>query len=133
SSTHPDGHVGATGPAGKQLTYKGPTATDSADGLVPVFCNPPPGSTFPLGHTIVDCKAMDSHGNFADSFFDVFVEDLTAPVVKTRANVVVEARRPAGSAVSYTPPTARDRVDGPLPASCSPAPRATFPGGHATG
>ena len=52
------------------------TATDNCPGSVTVVCNPPSGSTFPLGITTVICVATDSCGNTASCTFSV---DVHAP------------------------------------------------------
>ncbi len=49
-------------------------ANDLVDGPVPVTCSPASGSVFPIGATIVNCSAMDSHGNNASAHFTVFVQ-----------------------------------------------------------
>jgi len=50
-----------------------PTATDVCDGNVPVVCDPPSGSVFPVGTTTVDCTATDDCGNSAQCAFEVTV------------------------------------------------------------
>jgi hypothetical protein len=70
--------VEATGPNGAVVLYSA-TATDLVDGNVPVSCAPPPGSTFVLGVTFVNCSATDAHGNTATGLFDVHVVDTTPP------------------------------------------------------
>jgi large repetitive protein len=49
------------------------SATDIVDGSVAVTCNPPSGSTFPVGTTTVNCSASDTRGNTATGSFDVTV------------------------------------------------------------
>jgi uncharacterized protein len=72
--------VEASGPAGTNVSYT-VSATDNVDGDVPVSCEPPSGSTFALGSTIVNCSASDSHGNVAHGSFTVTVVDTIAPVI----------------------------------------------------
>ncbi len=43
----------ATGPSGAVVLFPTPTATDICDGVVPVTCALPSGSTFPIGTTLV--------------------------------------------------------------------------------
>jgi hypothetical protein len=62
----------ATSPAGAVVTYSA-SATDAIDGPVPVTCDPPSGSTFPIGTTTVTCTATDSSGNTATATFQVVV------------------------------------------------------------
>jgi predicted extracellular nuclease len=52
------------------LSYTYPAATDNCPGVV-VTCNPPTGSTFPLGTTSVNCTAADTSGNTTACSFQV--------------------------------------------------------------
>lgn len=49
-------------------------------GPVSVTCTPPPGATFPLGRTVVDCNAVDGSGNACGCGFTVSVRDTRPPV-----------------------------------------------------
>ncbi|MBI3414496.1 MAG: DUF5011 domain-containing protein [Verrucomicrobia bacterium] len=49
-------------------------------GSVTVVCNPPSGSSFPVGTNVVNCTATDSAGNTATCSFNVVVNDTEAPV-----------------------------------------------------
>lgn len=49
------------------------SATDLVDGGVAVTCNPPSGSTFPVGTSTVNCTAADTRGNTANGSFSVTV------------------------------------------------------------
>jgi hypothetical protein len=53
----------ATGNSSTVVNYAVPTAYDLVDGAVPVTCTPPPGSSFSVGTTQVNCEAYDSHHN----------------------------------------------------------------------
>ena len=55
-----------------RVTYN-VTASDGADGQVPVTCDPRSGSRFPIGRTIVRCSATDSSGNTANASFRIIV------------------------------------------------------------
>ncbi len=57
------------------------TATDNCCGDVEVVCNPPSGSSFPLGETTVNCIATDDAGNESKCSFKVTVVDNEAPVI----------------------------------------------------
>jgi HYR domain len=58
------------------------TATDIVDGAITPDCQPPSGSTFPIGTTEVVCTATDSSFNVAvGSFFVTVLADTTPPVV----------------------------------------------------
>ncbi len=71
----------APGNMGVVVTYPNPVVTDNCPlGPNPFVCNPPSGSTFPLGNTTVTCTATDTSGNmstctFVVTTFDVCLED----------------------------------------------------------
>jgi hypothetical protein len=75
--------VEANGPSGSTVNYTPPTASDDTDGPRPVSCTPQPGSTFPLGSTLVTCTATDLTGNQGQASFTVTVHDTTAPTLVT--------------------------------------------------
>jgi len=56
------------------------TATDDC-GPVAVVCNPPSGSIFPVGTTVVTCKATDSANQTTQCAFNVTVKDIEPPVL----------------------------------------------------
>ena len=51
------------------------SAHDLVDGQVLLTCNPPSGSTFAEGTTLVQCSASDMRGNSASGSFNVTVEE----------------------------------------------------------
>ena len=55
-----------------RVTYK-VTASDNADGQVPVTCKPRSGSRFPIGRTVVRCSGTDSSANTGSASFRVTV------------------------------------------------------------
>lgn len=61
---------------GAIVTYANPKATDNHDGSVPVSCDWPSGSKFPIGLTVVNCSANDAAGNRASAHFSVTVDPL---------------------------------------------------------
>jgi hypothetical protein len=70
------------------VTFPPPTATDNCPGVV-VVCNPPSGSTIPVGVTTVTCTATDAVGNtatcsFTTSVFNACIQDDSNP-----ANVIL--------------------------------------------
>ena len=109
------------------------TATDAVDGTFPAVCAPASGAIFPVGSTTVNCHATDAHGNTSNGSFSITVTltDTTPPVVTTPADITREAASGSGTVVSFTS-SALDNLDGPLPATCTPAPGATFPLGATT-
>jgi hypothetical protein len=70
--------VATTSAAGAVVTY-----TSSATGgcaPVAVNCNPPSGSTFPIGTTVVTCTASDACGQVVNCEFTVTVVNLTLTI-----------------------------------------------------
>jgi hypothetical protein len=61
------------GETGSVVEYE-VTATDDCGDPVTVACEPPSGSVFPLGATIVNCTATDSSSNQSTCTFTVTVE-----------------------------------------------------------
>ena len=78
----------ATGPDGRAVVeYDSVSYSDAVDGqdipLDPTTdCNPPSGSVFPLGDTIVTCTATDGAGNIGTAMFTITVRD-NDPVVNS--------------------------------------------------
>ena len=60
------------------VNYDAPEASDIADPLLHVSCNPPSGSTFALGENTVTCTVSDNTGNTASVEFTVTVS-LSSP------------------------------------------------------
>ncbi|HSK16581.1 MAG TPA: HYR domain-containing protein [Gaiellaceae bacterium] len=58
----PDVLASQESPAGAVVDYALPTAQDVADPAPVVSCSPAPGSTFPVGETVVTCVATDAAG-----------------------------------------------------------------------
>ena len=98
----------ATASGGAIVTYNLPDATDNASATVTIDCQPPTGSIFPVGMTTVTCTATDESGNSAQAFFEVIVQDTTAPVVTLNgANPITLS---AGTAYVEPGATATDNV-----------------------
>lgn len=57
---------------GTVAAFSTPTASDNCPGVMTV-CNPPGGSTFPVGTTTVTCTATDASGNTATTSFTVSI------------------------------------------------------------
>lgn len=119
------------------MTYTA-SAFDLVDGAVPVSCDMPSGSAFPIGATTnttttVTCTATDAHGNKASGSFTVTVKDTTPPAISNvPTDMTVQATGPAGVVVNYPLPMATDLVDGTDSVTCAPAPGSTFPIGATT-
>lgn len=103
---------------GAAVGYALPVAQDAADPSPAVVCDPPSGSTFPLGVTEVTCTATDAAGlTSAPTTFDVVVQAGPAPAVP--AIVADVPRLTNRSDASFrvdvdADVTAECRLDGPL-------------------
>ena len=125
--------VEATDPSGAVVTYTSPTATDLVDPHPTIIATLPSGSTFPLGTTTVTVTATDHSGNAASAQFTVNVQDTRPPVLSNvPANITVEATDPSGAVVTYTSPTATDRVDPHPTITTTPPSGGSFPLGSTT-
>ncbi|MFJ8579953.1 VWA domain-containing protein [Micromonospora sp. NPDC093277] len=69
-----DVQVAPTGPNGARVTYRA-SAVDGADRPLPVRCEPPSGSLFPIGQTVVTCTATDSAGRTGSDTALIVVAD----------------------------------------------------------
>lgn len=124
--------VEATGPAGAIATFTG-TATDNIDGVIALVCVPASGTTFALGINTVTCTATDNAGNSSSASFTVTIVDTTPPAFSgVPADITEEATGPSGAAVTFTPPTATDIVDGAVTVTCDYNSGDTFPLGTTT-
>jgi len=102
------------------------SATDNIDGPLTVTCDPPSGSTFPEGKTIVQCFAGDAHANVAVGEFEVKV--IVTPILHLPDNIVAEATSAAGAVVTFT--ATAEGADGPV--TCTPPSGSTFALGTTT-
>jgi uncharacterized protein len=83
--------VGASCPIATSgaVSYAYPTATENCAGGLAVTCNPPTGSTFPVGATAVNCTATDAAGNVAACSFQLNVFSLCMIDDSNSGNVVL--------------------------------------------
>jgi von Willebrand factor type A domain/HYR domain len=88
-----DRTVEATSPAGAVINYVA-TAVDNVDGPLTPTCNPPSGSLFPIGSTLVTCTATDAAGNTGSDTAIMTVVDTTPPITRC-----VETTNPSGKNV----------------------------------
>jgi hypothetical protein len=80
---------------------------DNVGGDISIDCTLPPGTTFPVGSTTVQCNATDAAGNTGTASFTVTVQDTTPPVLTVPGNMRVE-----GGGVITWEVTAQDNIDG---------------------
>jgi Ca2+-binding RTX toxin-like protein len=91
----------------------GTTVTqDDVGGDITISCDPPSGSTFPIGSTEVVCTATDEAGNTGTASFTVTVQDTTAPTLTVPEGITVEATSSTQRQQVTYRVTAQDNVDG---------------------
>ncbi|MCB0968266.1 MAG: ExeM/NucH family extracellular endonuclease [Ilumatobacter sp.] len=71
------------------VTYDLPVVSDNS-GDVDVVCEPPSGSTFPVGTTTVTCTATDGSGNTATTTFDIVVQSNAVTTTTTPTTIAPE-------------------------------------------
>ncbi|MCK4659752.1 MAG: HYR domain-containing protein, partial [Phycisphaerae bacterium] len=106
-----------------EATFGAATAMDNCDGALPATCDPPSGTVFPLGETVVTCSATDASGNTGQCTFTVEVIEITEPVVTCPVVGTLTAYTDADTCtavVTFADATATDNCDGVLPATCDP-------------
>lgn len=101
--------IEATSSAGAVVMYSA-SASDSGTGVGGSSFLPASGTTFAIGNTTVNATAIDLLGNQSNGSFIVNVRDTTAPVVQSRADVVVEATQNWGAIATYAAGSATDAV-----------------------
>ena len=114
---NPDIIAEATGPDGASVTFNTGDSEDEDGRPGSGGCSPAPGSTFPLGDTLVTCPS----GNFTIS-----VVDTTAPALDLPEDITTQ-----NTTVTFTA-TATDLVDGSVAVTCTPPSGSTFPLGTTT-
>ena len=125
----PDMTEEAQSVAGAVVAYTA-SATDFQGRPIPVECDAPSGSTFPLWPTLVSCTAR-SQGQTTTKTFTIAVVDRTAPAVTVPPDKRLQTRSPDGVRVNYST-SAADLVDGLVPVSCTPVSGSLFPSGTTT-
>jgi HYR domain len=110
--------VEAQGPSGATVTFSA-SARGRDNAALPVDCNPPSGTRFPLGQTTVTCTAQDRPDEIAIRRFRVTVVDRTAPKLVVPTDIRVRTKDRKGAAVTFRA-SAIDLVDGQVVPMCSP-------------
>jgi hypothetical protein len=99
-----------------------------------VTADPPSGSTFPVGDTLVTVTATDGSGNTSTHSFTVTVvlpQDTTSPVITSPEDITVEAISLAGAVVLFEI-SATDDVDPEPTVTADPLSGSVFPLGTTT-
>jgi hypothetical protein len=106
------------------VNYPSPTLNDNCPAPLSA-CNPPSGSSFPVGTTTVTCETGDGSSSTVTCTFTVTVESLVCLIVCSEDLFVPENPVGSGSAsVTYTEPTASGCPT--LTIICSPPSGSTF-------
>lgn len=116
---------------GTVVTFDNPTATDNCDSSVTVTCDPPSGSTFVVGHTVVTCSATDTAGNTGTCAFTVTVNDTQDPVITCPGNITRGSDANLCAAVVSFDATATDNCEG-VNVLCDPPSGSVFSLGQTT-
>lgn len=123
--------VEATTSRGAIVRYRA-TARDAVDGALNPTCSPASRTLLAIGRHTIRCSIADAAGNVTDEDFKATVFD-APPIVSVPADIREPYRPPKGRAgltrVTYAA-SARDRIDGDLPAACTPSSPARFPLGE---
>ncbi|HXU02606.1 MAG TPA: HYR domain-containing protein [Polyangia bacterium] len=118
--------VDAQGAFGARVTYAA-SAADVVDGGVAVSCAPDSGAVFPLGATVVTCRAVDRAGNQGVGHFRVTVVD-RSPATLHLSDMTVEADDATGARVIFAPAPSATSVAGlPVAIECLPSSGSLFP------
>jgi hypothetical protein len=114
------------------VTYNPPTVTDNCPNVGAPSCNPPSGSTFPVGATSVNCTAIDASNNVGVCSFTITVVDREPPKISCPANITavapVACPRISTAVVNYPAPVVTDNCPG-VTYTCSPSSGSVFPAG----
>lgn len=77
------------GQCSARVLFPPPVFFDNCDLVPAVVCDPPSGSRFPLGLTVVDCTATDTAGNVGHCSFNVTVNDVVPDLTYARSGSTV--------------------------------------------
>ena len=115
------------------VTYSLPTVNENCAPTPTPTCNPPSGSSFPVGTTTVNCSATDASTNTGSCNFTVTVTTNQAFTITCPANITTNPGPAQCSvAVSYPPPVVTGGCGGSGSATCSPPSGSFFPVGVTT-
>lgn len=107
------------------VNYPLPRVTDQTANLV---CLPPPGTSFPVGTTNIDCKATATSGNIARCAFEITVKSV--PPIICPADFSVQAAAGQSSVIVIYPPPIVNTPQSTV--VCSPPSGSSFPIGATT-
>jgi hypothetical protein len=92
------------------VNYALPMVSDNCPGVTIPVCNPPSGSIFLKGTTVVTCGVKDLSGIMSTCTFTVTVNDTQLPVITCPTDMILTAINPGDTTVigSYPSPTVSD-------------------------
>ena len=99
-------------------------ATDNCAGA-DVFCEPPNGSVFTVGETLVYCVALDASGNAQECAFTITVSDVEKPVISCPTDITLNTSAGRCDAIVSFTPSVTDNCPGSS-VVCLPASGARF-------
>lgn len=114
---------------GSVVNYPAPSVSDNCPGVGAPTCNPPSGTFFPVGNTMVACSVKDSSNNMGQCAFTINVKDVQPPTIMCPGNVTVVTPNPCdvGTVVNYPAPTVSDNCPNGLVVVCNPPSGSMFP------
>jgi 6-phosphogluconolactonase (cycloisomerase 2 family) len=117
---------------GATVNYSLPAVSDNCPNVGMPSCNPPSGTFFPIGQTIVNCSVKDAADNASQCSFKVNVKDVQAPSILCPPDRIAVTATPCSSGVivNYPAPTVSDNCPNNLQVVCSPASGSVFPVGQ---
>jgi Ca2+-binding RTX toxin-like protein len=125
-----DMNVAAEGAFGAHVSYV-VSVFEAVDTTPPaVSCAPDSGAVFPIGATVVSCRASDKAGNQGFAHFKVTVTDQSLPRLHL-SDMTVDAEGFTGARVYYTA-YATDISGNQVPIDCSPPSGTMLPVGDTT-
>lgn len=126
----PDTTIECSGPDGVVFEYE-VMATSVCDTALTVTCDPPSGSTFPVGETVVNCSASDMFNNTVECSFTVTVVAAPPPVIECPADITTECTDAGGTPVEWVV-NATSECDLDITITCDPPSGSLFPKGTTT-
>jgi hypothetical protein len=123
----------ASGQCGATVSYNAPSVSDNCPGVSAPVCNPPSGTSFPKGTTMVNCTVKDAVNNQSACAFPVTVIDTQAPSIACPANLITNTINAgeASVAVNFAAPMVSDNCPG-VGVVCVPPSGSQFPRGTTT-
>jgi gliding motility-associated-like protein len=112
------------------VNWATPTAIDNCSPPITLNSNYNPSDIFPLGTTKVTYTIKDNLGNTSEAFFNVTVNDNTAPIFTgCPSDIIISSKTSCKAIVNWTEPTATDNCNGLVTPTSNFKPGDTFESG----